>query len=211
MFQLSQSVFITGTDTAVGKTFVSCQLLDNARQAGLNPAAFKPVAAGCEWLDSSWKNDDALRLQRAAGGWQPYDQVNPIALPLAASPHLAATEAGQLIQLEPLVEQCRLLQQSSDCVLVEGAGGWYAPISETRTMADLAVALNLPVILVVGIRLGCLNHARLSLQAIELSGLRALGWIANEVDADTPHYEANRDWLRHNLQIPLLAEYSHQS
>ncbi len=204
MYQLTHSIFLAGTDTGVGKTHVGCQLLRQAHANGQQVAAWKPVAAGCELYRGQWQNDDALALQNAAGNWQSYSEVNPLALPLAASPHIAAEQAGRPIEIEELAEKFRLLQQRCSLVLVEGAGGWLAPVSATQTMADLAIALQLPVILVVAIRLGCLNHAQLTAKAILDSGLPLQGWIANCIEPDMAQAQENIDWLEQQLPCPMV-------
>ena len=155
---LRGAFFVAGTDTGIGKTWVCNQLARDAVAQNLTVATMKPVAAGCEQIDGNWCNEDALILQAASNMNLSYQEVNPIALPLAVSPHLAAAAAGVTIEIPPLVARANKLAVRADLLLVEGAGGWLAPIDARRTMADLAVALGYPVILVVGMRLGCLNH-----------------------------------------------------
>lgn len=197
--------FVTGTDTDVGKTRVAAALLYKARQAGLTTAAVKPVAAGCEYVGGHWVNDDALRLQ--AQCWPPltYGAVNPVAFEAPVAPHIAAAEQGASLNVTALAQACRaVLAGGAEFAVVEGAGGWRVPLNDTETLADLAQALELPVILVVGVRLGCINHALLSIEAIERDGLRLAGWVANVVDPNTARLEANLDTLRRQIAAPCV-------
>lgn len=191
MIDVSQSVFVTGTDTGVGKTRVAVQLLRQLAAQGLRVAAMKPVAAGAFETSHGLRNDDALDLAAAASVRLPYELVNPCCLPLATSPHLAARAAGLRIDIPQLEAAYQAIAARSDIVIVEGAGGWLAPIGEPEapglpgpTMADLARELALPALLVVGIRLGCLNHALLTAAAIRASGVPLAGWVANRLDPD---------------------------
>jgi len=152
----------------------------------------KPVASGCVWVEGAWQNDDALALQQAAASEQPYALINPYALPLATAPQVAAAKSGTELALEPMTEAFRTLSVHADTVLVEGVGGWLAPLSDTLDQADLVHALDIPVLLVVGMRLGCINHARLSALAIEASGCRLLGWVGNNVE---PDFDAEGDYF----------------
>lgn len=202
--------FVTGTDTGVGKTFVSCLLLEAARQQGLRTLAIKPVAAGCELLGGELRNDDALQLQRHMTESLPYEQVNPVALQAAVAPHIAARHEGRRLQASRLAGLVRgALMQGAGFNLVEGAGGWYVPLNERETLADLAQALRLPVILVVGMRLGCLNHAILSARAILRDGLPMVGWVANCIEPDMPELDANIDTLKNLLSAPCLGVIPH--
>jgi len=187
----ARGLFVAGTDTGVGKTFVSVGLIQGLVAVGHRVAAMKPIAAGCEQTPAGLRNDDARALMSVANVAAPYERVNPYALPLAASPHLAAREAGVVIDLRTIRLQFDLLAAEADAIVVEGAGGWLAPITDTETMADVAHALELPVLLVVGVRLGCLNHALLSAQAIAAGGAHLLGWIANCTDPMMPLRDAN--------------------
>jgi len=187
-----KALFVTGTDTGIGKTHVSCALLQALRGAGLTVQGMKPVASGCVWVEGAWQNDDALALQQAAASEQPYALINPYALPLATAPQVAAAKSGTELALEPMTEAFRTLSAHADTVLVEGVGGWLAPLSDTLDQADLVHALDIPVLLVVGMRLGCINHARLSALAIEASGCRLLGWVGNNVE---PDFDAEGDYF----------------
>ena len=178
-------LFVTGTDTGVGKTYCAVRLTRALASRGLRVAVMKPVAAGASATLEGLRNDDALALLAAASAPAGYATVNPYCLPAPVSPHLAAAACGIEITLAPILEAYASLAGAADAVVVEGAGGWLVPLGPRLTMADLACALGLPVVLVVGLRLGCLNHAALSAQAIRASGLALAGWIGNAID---PHF-----------------------
>jgi dethiobiotin synthetase len=202
-----RSFFVAGTDTGVGKTVVTTAMIRALVRQGLRVAAMKPVAAGAEQTSEGLRNDDAVELARAANVQIGYEQVNPVCLPLPVSPHIAASKASIRIDLADIVRVHNQIARAPggvDVVAVEGAGGWLAPVSDTETMADLAKALGLPVILVVGLRLGCLNHALLTADAIEATGLRLAGWIANHIEAHFPYAEENVATLAQRLPAPLL-------
>jgi len=206
---LRQSLFLAGTDTGVGKTTVAVALLQRLAESGLRVAGMKPVAAGAAMTSHGWRNDDALDLLAAGNVQLPYEWVNPCCLPTGTSPHLAAREAGVQIEIAPILAAFDCIKTRSDLIIVEGAGGWLAPIGpggpeESHTMQDVAVALGLPVVLVVGMRLGCLNHALLTAGAIGRSGLPFAGWIANPIDPGFADAEAYIDSLRSRLAAPLL-------
>lgn len=197
-----QSVFVTGTDTGVGKTLIAAALLRAGRMQGVTMAGFKPVAAGCE----QGQNADALLLQAESSHPAPYVQTNPYAFTPAIAPHLAAAQVGCEMRVPPICAAFAQHQQRAAAVVVEGAGGWLVPINATQTLADVAVALQLPVILVVGLRLGCLNHALLTAAAVRAAGLPLLGWVANHLSADWPWAADNVAALQARLAAPLLAE-----
>jgi len=205
----ARSVFVAGTDTGVGKTHVAVRLIRTFAKEGLRVAGMKPVAAGAEQRPEGLRNDDAVALIGASNVDAPYSLVNPVCLPLATSPHIAARAAGVTIDVGVLVERYRELAQRADVVVVEGAGGWLAPIGETRggvgpSMQDVAVALALPVLLVVGVRLGCINHALLTQEAILRAGLEIEGWVANPVEPgfdDSGEYVAA---LEERLEPPRI-------
>ena len=202
---MAKAFFVTGTDTEIGKTTIAAGLLHAARLAGLSTAAAKPVASGCEQTAAGLRNDDALALLGQCSLALDYAEVNPFAFAPAIAPHLAAREAAvelSVARLRPAVQQ--VLARGADFTLVEGAGGWRVPLAGRETLADLAVALELPVILVVGVRLGCINHAALSLEAIERDGLRVAGWVANIVDPQTWRLEENLATLAERLPAPCL-------
>ena len=196
-------VFITGTDTGVGKTLVATALLDKAAAQGLATVACKPVAAGCRRAAGQWVNADALALQAAATTELEYQQVNPVALEPPIAPHIAAREAGVSLHAKQLVEHINALPEA-DFLLIEGAGGWLVPLNETETLADLCVALDTAVIMVVAIKLGCLNHAMLTAAAIQASGVELLGWVGNCLEPSMPMLEANLSTLHDRMMAPCL-------
>jgi dethiobiotin synthetase len=195
--------FVTGTDTEVGKTLVSCALLLHLRKRHARVVGMKPVAAG---TTPEGDNEDAQALREAGSIRVARELDNPYCLPLPMSPHLAARAAGQRIEVSVLVERYHQLAAQADAVVVEGAGGFHVPLNEQETGADLAKALGLPVVLVVGLRLGCLNHALLTQEAILSRGLTLAGWVANRIDPNMSAQEDNIDTLRHRLQAPLWAD-----
>jgi dethiobiotin synthetase len=199
-----RGLFIAGTDTEVGKTRVTVGLVRALAGAGLKVAVMKPVAAGAVETAEGLRNADALDLIGAANVEAPYASVNPFCLVEPTSPHIAARSAGIRIDTAVIRQRCVALASTADLVVVEGAGGWLAPISETETMEDVARALSLPVILVVGLRLGCLNHALLTAQAVRAAGLPFAGWIANHVQPRFAHAKDNIALLERRLPAPLL-------
>ena len=200
-----QWLFITGTDTDVGKTVVACGFLAAANQQGLRTAAIKPVAAGCEVTEQGMTNSDALQLQAAASHKLSYQQINPVALEPAIAPHIAAAEAGLRMSASRLVGYCRGVSlMPVDMVVVEGAGGWRVPINSRETLADVARELECAVIVVVGMRLGCLNHALLTMEAIRRDGLLIAGWVANILDPEMPRLQENIDTLKQCINEPCL-------
>ena len=200
-----QGFFITGTDTGVGKTLVAVALTRALVARGLRTAVMKPVAAGIVQTADGPRNDDAVELLAASNVSAPYEDVNPWLLTTPASPHLAARHDGVSIGQERILAAHRRLAARADLVLVEGAGGWLAPISSVATMADVAGKLALPVILVVGLRLGCLNHALLTREAIRSCGLPFAGWIANKMSAEMPFANANIETLTSRFVVAPLA------
>ena len=193
------SIYVTGTDTGIGKTFTSCALLHALRGQGLRAVGMKPVASGCERIDGQWRNEDALALQAAGAPGLAYADINPFALEHPLAPELAARDAGVEVALPPLLDAHARLASRSDAVVVEGVGGWAAPLSASLMQADLVRALRLPVVLVVGLRLGCLNHALLSAHAIAADGLHLAGWIGSHVDPAMERVEDNLAMLRERL------------
>lgn len=202
---MARTFFIAGTDTDVGKTLIARGLLAAANQQGLSTAAIKPVAAGCSETPEGLRNEDALLLQQAMSLELGYEQVNPVALKPAVAPHIAAQQAGKRLMVAQLAGYCRgVLMQRADVTLIEGAGGWRVPLNSVETMAGLAKELNLPVILVVRIKLGCINHALLTAEAIANDGLPLGGWVANCLEADMPCYEENIATLKSLIRAPCL-------
>ncbi|MHA6205030.1 dethiobiotin synthase [Dyella soli] len=196
--------FIAGTDTGVGKTHATCALLHALRATGLNACGMKPVASGCVETAEGLRNDDALALQAASSAPMPYEWINPLALRDPLSPHLAAAHEGVEIRLAPLSEAFGRLIDIHDAVLVEGVGGWLVPLSRGLMASDIARQWQLPVILVVGMRLGCLNHALLSARAIATDGCRLVGWIGNRIDPAMAAVDENLATLRQLLPAPCL-------
>lgn len=204
--------FVTGTDTGVGKSLVACALMFHLRVRYARIAGMKPVAAGAECgPDGLLGNEDVWALQAAATVDLPRAWVNPYLLQAPVSPHIAAQRDGVRIELNTIVDACTSLRAQTDALVVEGAGGFRVPLSSTLDGADLAVALGLPVILVVGLRLGCLNHALLSAESIAARGLHLAGWVANHIDPDMPEQQANIDWLQSRLNVPCLADLPHKA
>lgn len=202
-------IFITGTDTEIGKTHVSCALLKTLNRQNIKAVGMKPVASGAAKKMSggieSWQNEDAINLMKASSVAVPYQQINPFVFRTPASPHIAAALEHQQVELDKIVSGYNELVAQSDFVIVEGVGGWLAPLNETQTVADMATALNLPVVMVVGIRLGCLNHALLTAQHIQQTGLQLAGWIANSIDENFSFPEENINTLVKMIDAPLIA------
>jgi dethiobiotin synthetase len=202
---MAHAYFVTGTDTGVGKTTISCALLAAAKKVGLSSLALKPIAAGCEQTAEGWRNDDALALLQAMSLPLSYAEVNPIALPAALSPHLAAQQAERRITIRQLSGFCRgALSRRADFALVEGAGGWRVPINDREMLSALPKELGLPVILVVGLRLGCLNHSVLTAEAILRDGVPLAGWVGNCLDPDMDALAENIATLTALLPAPCL-------
>lgn len=197
-----QGYFITGTDTGIGKTWSTLAVMHVLQQRGLIVLGMKPIAAGCEWRDGYWRNEDALLIQQYASINLPYSEINPYAFEMPVSPHLACGET--VVDLSRIHECLMSLQRQADLVLVEGAGGWLSPLSPDFDNAQLAAKLRLPVIMVVGVRLGCINHALLTQQAIVASGVDFAGWIAVKMDQSMSHQQENIDYLRQRIDSPLL-------
>ncbi len=202
-----KTYFITGTDTDAGKTLIACALLAKAQQEGLITAAMKPISAGCELTDDGLRNDDALQLQSAMSLDLPYEVVNPVAFAPPVAPHIAAMQAGKSLSVHRLSGFCRgFNMQRFDFGVIEGAGGWRVPLNPRETMADLAKELQLPAILVVGMKLGCINHALLTAEAIERDGVKLAGWVANRIDPDMSAFDENLMTLKKLIRAPLLGE-----
>ncbi|MBB4221751.1 dethiobiotin synthase [Variovorax guangxiensis] len=201
--------FVTGTDTGIGKTLVSSAMLSLLAGSGLRAVGMKPVAAGLEEVDGAWRNEDVEQLHAAGNVDAPLELRCPYLLRAPMSPHLAARQEGVSVTLQPLLSAFEQLSAIADAVVVEGVGGFCVPFGDDLDSADLAVALNLPVILVVGLRLGCLNHALLSAEAIRARGLVLAGWVASMVDPSMLAPQANLQTLRARLGAPLLGIVPH--
>ncbi|MCW8917264.1 MAG: dethiobiotin synthase [Gammaproteobacteria bacterium] len=201
---MNRGFFITGTDTEVGKTLCTLGLMARLQQLGHTVVGMKPVASGCRETPAGLRNADALLIQRQGSVMIDYDTINPYRFYPAIAPHLAAAQAGERIKVGKIVEQFIRLKRQTDCVVVEGVGGWLVPLNDEETVADLAVALQLPVILVVGLRLGCINHALLTAESIRASGCTLGGWVANCVPPEMPDYQQSVAALARRLEAPLL-------
>lgn len=202
---MGKTYFVAGTDTGVGKTLISAALLHYANGEGKRTIGLKPIAAGCEEHAEGLRNEDALLLQSVASQKLPYAQVNPIALKAPVAPHIAAEMEGKRLSVERVMGFVRgCLIMPSDFVVVEGAGGWRVPLNTSETLAGLPKAMGLPVILVVGLRLGCINHALLTVEAIQRDGLSIAGWVANTIEEGMPALEQNLDTLRTLIPAPCL-------
>jgi dethiobiotin synthetase len=206
---MNKGLFITGTDTGCGKTEITLGLMQALQDRGERVLGMKPVASGARQTDEGLRNEDALRIRQQGSAELPYDWVNPYAYAPPIAPHLAAEYAGRAIDLPFIADIYQRLAGKADRVVVEGVGGWSVPLDMgSTTVADLALYLDLPVILVVGLRLGCINHALLTEAAIRQSGARLVGWVANQVDPAMVELEGNIKTLAQRLSIPCLGEVS---
>jgi dethiobiotin synthetase len=202
------SYFVTGTDTGVGKTLVSCALLHAFAAQDKLVVGFKPVAAGCDEND---RNDDAEKLRAASNVMAAYGQINPYCFVAPIAPHLAARHSGVRIHLPRILTSFRELVSQADEVIVEGAGGFLVPLNEKQDSSDLARELALPIIVVVGMRLGCINHALLTMRVIDDCGLQCAGWVANVLDAEMPALQENIEALQQRIAAPLLGVVLYQT
>ena len=206
---MPRHLFVAGTDTGIGKTHGAQTLVHAFRLAGEHVAGMKPVASGSERTPEGLRNEDALALVAASDPTPPYDLVNPLAMEAAVAPHLAAVREGVALRWEPLDAAFDALRRSHGRVVVEGVGGWLVPLAEGMSAEDIPRRWNLPVVLVVGVRLGCISHARLTVRAIEADGCTLAGWIANRVDPDMPLADENIATLREHIAAPLLGVLPH--
>ncbi|HFZ8993631.1 TPA: dethiobiotin synthase [Citrobacter freundii] len=203
---MTKRYFVTGTDTEVGKTVASCALLQAAARLGYTTAGYKPVASGSEKTAEGWRNSDALALQRNSTLTLAYEAVNPYTFAEPTSPHIVSAEEGRPIEAAVMSAGLARLARQADWLLVEGAGGWFTPLGETFTFADWVSAEQLPVILVVGVKLGCINHALLTAQAVQRAGLTLAGWIANDITPPGQRHLQYIQALTQRLAAPLLGE-----
>lgn len=202
---MSHAFFITGTDTDAGKTTIACGLLAKAKQMQLTTAAIKPVASGSQKTAQGLRNSDALALSEQCYINLSYQEVNPFCFENAIAPHIAAQEAGVRITVAQLQQSIQaVLSKQADMTIIESAGGWRVPLNETEFIADVALALQLPIILVVGIKLGCISHAILTKEAIIADGLTPIAWVANCIDPCTQKLSDNLQTLQHQLRLPCL-------
>ncbi|MEE9330813.1 MAG: dethiobiotin synthase [Methylophilaceae bacterium] len=203
---MTQAYFITGTDTDVGKTHVACQLIQQYVEQDLKVIGMKPVAAGCELVDGEWVNEDVQKLTAASNVDAPKELVNPYCFKEYIAPHLAAEKAGVEIQVEKIKQAYDQLTTMADIVIVEGAGGLLVPLNSQSSLADLAEVLAIPVVLVVGMRLGCINHSLLTVEVIKARGLTLHGWVANHVDPDMQLLQENMQTITAQLGMSPLFE-----
>ncbi len=202
---MKKIIFVTGTDTGIGKTTVAVRLLQHYNHLGHSTVGVKPVASGCEKTSAGLRNEDALLLQAAASIKLPYEQVNPIAFAPPIAPHIAAQLAGEQLSVERLTEACQpALQHEADITIIEGAGGWLVPLNNNENISDFVSAHQFPAVLVVGMRLGCLNHAMLTVQAIKAAGVPLMGWVANHIDREMEVQKDNLATLKQLIDQPLL-------
>ncbi|MES9945785.1 MAG: dethiobiotin synthase [Candidatus Thiodiazotropha sp.] len=203
---MSGGLFVTGTDTGCGKTEITLGIMHNLQEQGESVLGMKPLASGAETTDEGLRNEDALRIQAQCSQEIPYSSVNPLVYQPPISPHLAARAKGQPIRLDEIQQAYNHLQGQADRVVVEGVGGWHVPLGDSITLADLARTLDLPMILVVGVRLGCLNHALMTAECILNSGVQLKGWVANLVDPEMHAVDDNILTLQSWLPAPCLGE-----
>ncbi len=202
----ARGVFVAGTDTGVGKTLVACALLQGLAVSGLRAVGMKPVAAGAVRRAGGWHHEDVAQLQRAGNVEVTPAMMNPYCFEPAIAPHIAAQEAGVPIRMALIEQRYRQLARLADVIVVEGVGGLLVPLGRSLDAADIPLRLRLPVLLVVGLRLGCLNHALLTVAAVQARGLRLAGWVANHIDPAMARVEQNLQALQKRIQAPLLGE-----
>jgi dethiobiotin synthetase len=203
---MAQTFFITGTDTDAGKTFAACALLQAAQKRGLSTAAVKPLAAGGNLVEGKVRNEDALLLQKKCTLNLSYEEINPLCLQQAIAPHIAAQQEGKTIHAQELADHCqKIMTKNADLTLIEGAGGWQVPLNQEEFVGDIVKRLNIPVILIVGMKLGCLNHALLTVKALHDEGIVLHGWIANQLNPQMPVFTENLNTLREKIDAPLVA------
>ena len=203
---MAQSYFVIGTDTNVGKTYIASALVKHFADKGFKAIGMKPIASGCELNDKSELiNEDVTALVKASNVKVALDLVNPYRFVPAIAPHIAAKQAGIIIELEVIDSAYEQLADLADVVIVEGAGGFCVPLNNTETLANLAVQLNIPIILVVGMRLGCINHALLTVEAIQARSLKLAGWVANEIEPNFVMFDENLASLQQRIAAPCLS------
>jgi dethiobiotin synthetase len=201
---MSQAYFVTGTDTGSGKTTIASALIRHFVNQGFRTVGMKPIASGCDFVDGQAINEDVTALVRASNVNAPMTKVNPYRFMPAIAPHIAASQAGVNIATQVILDAYHQLSRIADVVIVEGAGGFLVPINAGQTLADLAIQLDIPIILVVGMRLGCINHALLTVEAIKSRGLTLAGWMANQVDPHMAEFKANLQTLQQRIEIPCI-------
>jgi dethiobiotin synthetase len=207
---MTQAYFVVGTDTGVGKTLIASALIKHFVNLDLKTVGMKPVASGCDEVDGLYINDDVTALMQAGNVTAPLALVNPYRFIPAIAPHIAAKQAGITMDLDGIFAAYQQLRAIADVVIVEGAGGFLVPLNPNQTLADLAKKLNVPIILVVGMRLGCINHALLTVEAIRARGLLLEGWVANQVDPEMAMFEENLETLHQRIDAPCLSIVRYQ-
>lgn len=201
---MAVSFFITGTDTGIGKTHATIALMEQFKKQGYQVAGMKPIASGAEQKNGSLINEDAALIMNACSNPTDYGLINPAVFELPVAPHIAASQSGQNINLEKIKECFDQLASNNDIVIVEGAGGWRVPLSESENMADLVKKLGLPVVLVVGFRLGCINHAIMTAELIKKDGLKLIGWLKNQLESGYLFEKDTEITLRNTIPGPFL-------
>ena len=198
---MKQAFFVTGTDTGVGKTYVACKLIRDYVAQGHRVIGMKPVAAGCDLVNGQWVNDDVLKLEEASNVKAPRELINPYSFKEAVAPHIAAEKAGIEIKIDVIKQAFQALSKLADIVIVEGAGGFLVPLNNQQSMADLPAALDIPVILVVAMKLGCINHSLLTAEAIKARGLNLHGWVANQIEPEMAFYNKNMTTIAEKIHL----------
>ena len=211
MHSLPRHFFVTGTDTGVGKTTVTVRLMQQLIAQGLTVISMKPIASGCAWVDGRWQNDDVLQLTAASNVSAPPELINPYCFEPAIAPHIAAAQAGVEIDFYVIQAAYAQLASMADVVIVEGAGGLLVPLNGSQTIADLIQALQLPALLVVGMRLGCINHALLTAQVLKQRNIDCCGWVANNIDPQMSVPQENLQSLITGLQQPPVLQVPFQA
>jgi dethiobiotin synthetase len=207
---MTQAYFVVGTDTGVGKTLIASALIKHFVSLGLKTVGMKPIASGCDEVDGHFINSDVSALKQASNVTAPLEFVNPYRFIPAIAPHIAARQAGITIDIEVIFAAYQQLSSSAEVVIIEGAGGFLVPLNQNETLADLAIKLDVPVILVVGMQLGCINHALLTVEAIRTRGLQLAGWVANQVDPNMAMFEENLETLQQRIDAPCLSVVRYQ-
>jgi dethiobiotin synthetase len=206
---MKQAFFITGTDTGVGKTYVACKLISDYVALRYKVVGMKPVAAGGELVDGKWLNEDVLKLEAVSNVKAPRELVNPYSFKEAIAPHIAAESAGAEIKIDVIKQAFDALTKLADIVIVEGAGGFLVPLNDKESVADLAAALNIPIILVVGMKLGCINHSLLTVEAIKARKLILHGWIANQITPNMDFCDENIATIAQKTRMDCMANYAY--
>ncbi len=201
---MKQAFFVTGTDTGVGKTYVACKLIRDYVAQGHRVIGMKPVAAGGDLVNGQWVNDDVLRLEEASNVKAPRELINPYSFKEAVAPHIAAEKVGVEIKIDVIKQAFQALSKLADIIIVEGAGGFLVPLNNQQSMADLPAALNIPVILVVGMKLGCINHSLLTVEAIKARGLSLHGWVANQIEPEMAFYNKNMATIAEKIHLTSM-------